>query len=86
MPSRFARLALQRSNLASNFPQNIGQSQKIRLCSLKLSFRLSFLDFETHHPGSFFKDCSAILWFGGENLVNLPLLHDRVGCAADTGI
>ena len=86
VPTCFTRLALQRPYLATNFPQNIGQSKKIRFGSFQFPLRLTLLNLETHHSCGFFKNGPAIFWFRGENLVDLPLLHDRVSGPTNASI
>ncbi|NBR70531.1 MAG: hypothetical protein EBT75_00280 [Proteobacteria bacterium] len=78
MPAGFSSLPLQGANLPSNLPKDVGQTQEICLRPLQFSLRLPLLDLETHHPRGLLKNGATILRFGGQDLVDLSLLHDRV--------
>ena len=86
MTPGLAGLPLKGANLTPNLTQNVGQTQKVRLGSLQLSFGLAFLDLEPHHPRGFLKNRPSVFGSGGKNLVDLTLFHDGVRGPADPGV
>ncbi len=83
---RLARLALQRIDLAAHLAEDVLDAEEVRLGVLELAERLFLLAFEFGDARRLLEDGAAVLRAGREDLVDLPLLHDRVGGPADAGV
>ena len=82
----FAGLTLERSDLAFDLFDDVLHSNEIHLGVFELPQGLFFLSLVFRDAGGLLEDRPAVLRSAAEDLVDLPLLHDRVGAAADTGI
>ena len=83
---RLGCLPLQRPNLSLHFFDDVLNPYQVRLAELQLSERFFFLRLEFRDSGGFFKNGAPILRAIAQNLVDLALLHDRVGAATDARI
>ena len=84
--ARLAGLTLERADLALHLFDDVLQAHEIRLGRLELAQRLLLLRLEAGDAGGFLEDGAAILGLRREDRVDLALLHDRVGGAADARI
>src|SRR5687768_9729384 len=82
---RFAGLALERANLPFDFPDQVRNPQKILIGVFQFTERLLFLALELRDARGFFEYHAAVVRFAGENLGDVPLGHDAVAGAPDTG-
>src|SRR5205085_11071637 len=82
----FARLALERTDLALHFLYDVADPEKIRLGRLEFAQRLALLRFVFRDSCSFLKNRAAIFRTRAQNQIDLALLHDRVGAAPDAGV
>ena len=83
---RLAGLALQRADLALHLFDDVADAKQVRLGRLQLPHRLFLLAFVFRDAGRFFEHRAPVFRAGAEDQVDLALLHDRVGAAADAGI
>ncbi len=83
---RLGSLAPERTDLAGNLGDDVGDAHEVGVGKRELGERLFALRFVFGDAGGLFENGAAFLGFGGEDLVDLALRHDRVGCAADAGI
>lgn len=79
-------LALEGADLAADLADDVVEADQVRLGLLQLPHRLLLLALEAGDPGGFLEDGAAVLGTGGEDLVDLALLHDGVGGPADAGV
>ena len=79
-------LALERTDLALHFFDDVLHAHEVRLGVFKFAECLFFLGLEFRDAGGLLKNRAAVLRAVAEDLVDLPLLHDRVGAAAHAGI
>ena len=84
--ARLAGLPLQRADLPLHLADDVGEADEIRLGVLELAQRLLFLALVLRDAGGFLENRAAILRARREDRVDLALLHDRVGGAADAGV
>ena len=82
----FGRLALQGSDLALHFLDDVLNAHEVRLGVFELAEGLLFLRLELCDAGSLLEDRAAVFWAVAQNLIDLALLHDRVGAAAHAGV
>jgi hypothetical protein len=78
----FARLPLQRSNLALHLLDQVRHAQKILIGVLELSQGFLLLRFETRDSGGLFEYHPAVIGLTGDDLRNIPLGHDAVTASA----
>ena len=79
-------LAAQRIHPPLLFGEHVGNAQQVRFRKFQLPQRFLFLALEFRDPGGLLKHRPALLGLGGQDLVDLPLRHDRVGGPADSRI
>jgi len=82
---RFARLALERADLAFDLADHVGETQQIRFGLIDLAQRFFAVSLELGDAGGLLENRAAVLWFGGEDGVDLPLGHHRIRGGADAG-
>jgi hypothetical protein len=86
VPPRLAGLALERADLAFDLANDVGEADEIGLGVLELAERLLFLALVFRDAGGFLEDGAAVLRARGKDEIDLALLHDGVGGAADAGV
>ena len=74
--ARFARLALERPDLALHFLYDVADPEKIRFGRFQFAQRLALLRFVLRDSGRFFKNGAAIFRTRAQNQIDLALLHD----------
>ena len=84
--ARFARLALQRTNLPFYFFDDVREAQKVRFRRLKFPQGLLFLRLVFGDPRRFLENGAPILRATRENRVDLALLHDGISAPTDARI
>src|SRR5688572_13001621 len=82
VPFGLAGLALERTNLAFHFANEIGDAQEILFGVFEFAERFLFLRLELGDAGSFLEHHAAVLGLGGKNLGDVALGHDAVTGAA----
>ena len=85
VPARLARLALERTDLAFDFADQVGHAQEILVGVFELAQRFFFLRFELGDSCGFLKDHPSVIRFAGQNLGDIPLGHDAVAGPAHSG-
>ena len=83
---RFARLPLERADLAFDLLDDVAEPQQVCFRRLELAQRLALLPFVFRDPGGFFENGAPIFRTRAEDLIDPALLHDRVGAASDAGV
>ncbi len=83
---RLAGLPLQRTNLALHFLNDVADAQQICFRRLQLAERFFLLCFVFGDSGCFFENAASIFRTRTQDQVDLALLHDGVGSAADAGV
>ena len=81
-----AGLALERADLPLHFADDVGEADEVGLGVLQLAQRFLFLALEFRDAGGFLENRTAIFRTRREDRVDLALLHDGVGAAADAGV
>jgi len=81
----FAGLALERSDLALDFADEIGDAQEVLLGDFEFAEGLAFLGLEPGDASGFLEHEAAVLGFAGEDLRDVSLGHDAVTGPADAG-
>ena len=83
---RLAGLALQRADLALHLFDDVADAEEVGFGRLELAHRLLLLALVFRDAGGFFENGAPIFRARAEDEVDLALLHDGVGAAADAGI
>ena len=83
---RLARLPLQRTDLTLHFFDDVADAQQIRFGRFEFAQRFLFLRLEFRDPGRFLENTAAIFGSRTQDQVDLALLHDGIGGAANSGI
>jgi len=81
----FARLALERADLALDFPDEVGDAQQILLGIFELAQGLLLLRLVLGDPGGLLEDHPAVLRLARQDLGNVALRHDAVAGPAHAG-
>ena len=84
--ARLARLTLERADLPLHFADDVGEADEIGLGVLELAQCFLLLALVLGDACGFLENGAAVLGTRREDRVDLALLHDRVGGAADAGI
>ena len=79
-------LALEGVHAAFLLGEDVGDAEEVGLGVFEFAEGFLFLAFVFGDAGGFLEDGAAFFGFGGEDLVDLALGHDRVGGAADAGV
>ncbi|OQB95849.1 MAG: hypothetical protein BWX86_01052 [Verrucomicrobia bacterium ADurb.Bin122] len=79
-------LAAETADLAADLADDVGHAREILVGEPELLQGLAALRFILGDAGGFFEDGAALLGFGGKDLVDLALRHDRVAGPADAGV
>ena len=79
-------MAAQRIHPPLLFGQHVGDTQQVGLGELQLAQGFLFFAFELGDSRSFFEHRAAFFGLGREDLVDLPLRHDRVRGAANARV
>ena len=83
---RLRRLPLQRAHAPRNFLDDVGDAGEVLVDEREFPERLLALRLVARDAGGFLEKRAAFRGIGGENLVDLPLHHERVGNAADARV
>ena len=75
-------LPLRGSHLALQLGEDVIDAQEVGFRVLQLAEGLALLCLALGDPGGFLEDLAAVLRFGAQEHVDLPLFHDAVGTAA----
>ena len=81
-----SRLALERSDLALHFLNDVGDAQEVALGVLEFAEGLFFLRLVLRDPCGLLKYGAAVLRAAVQQERGLALLHDGVGAPADAGV
>ena len=79
-------LALEGADLAFHFLDDVLDADEVRLGVFELAEGFLFLGLEFRDARGLFENRAAVFRAVAEDLVDLPLLHDRVGAAAHAGV
>ena len=79
-------LALEGADLALDLFDDVLDTHEVRLSVFQLAERFFFLSLELRDAGGLLEDRAAIFRAVAQDLVDLSLLHDRVGAAAHAGV
>src|SRR5438093_10091100 len=83
---RFARLSLQRTDLALYLFDDVTNAQEIRLGGFQLAECLALLRLVLCDSSRFLEHCASIFRTRAQDHVDLALLHHRVSGARDAGV
>ncbi len=83
---RLLGLALDRVDLAPDLAEHVAHPQQVLLGRLDLRLRLPPARLVLADPRRLLDQDAALLGLGGDDLGDLPLLHDRVALGADAGV
>ena len=81
-----ACLSLERSDLALDLLDDVGDPEEVRLGVLELAESLFLLGLVLGYAGGLLEDGAAVFRAAVEQEGGLPLLHDGVGAPADAGV
>src|SRR6266700_7490748 len=83
---RFARLPLQRTDLAFYFLNDVADAQEICLGRFQLAQRLAFLRLVLCDSCRFFKNYASIFGARVQDYIDIALFHLGVRVSPDTGV
>ena len=83
---RFRRLPLHAADLALHFFDDVGKTQQVRLGRLQFAECFLALEFVFRNPRRFLENRAPVFGTARQNLIDLALLHDRVGRAPDARV